>query len=70
MAKPALEFIAKKHENKITIGKIDAEDEPSLSYRYRVSSVPTFFIFENKKIIHQSTGLQILSVLRNKYNLD
>lgn len=53
---PRLEELYKKYSEKIKIVKINVEDDPVLSAKYLVNSLPTLLFLKNNKVLNQITG--------------
>ena len=47
MIAPVLEELAAEHADKITVGKLDVDNNPGVAMRYGVSSIPTLILFKN-----------------------
>lgn len=56
MIAPVIEEIAEEFSGKIKVGKINVDQEPELSIKYGIVSIPTILIFENGKIINKAIG--------------
>ena len=56
MIAPVVEEIAEEFSGKIKVGKINVDQEPELSIKYGIVSIPTILIFENGKIINKAIG--------------
>ena len=52
---PMVEEIAKERPD-IKVGKINVEENPELSRRFGIMSIPTLVVMENGKIINQAMG--------------
>jgi thioredoxin 1 len=44
---PVVERLAAKYAGKVVFGKLNVDEEPSISTRYDVQSIPTFMLFRN-----------------------
>ncbi len=44
---PIVERLAAKYSGKVVFGKLNVDEEPSISTRYDVQSIPTFMLFRN-----------------------
>ncbi len=44
---PVVERLASKYADKVMFGKLNVDEEPSISTRYDVQSIPTFMLFRN-----------------------
>ncbi|NHK28277.1 thioredoxin TrxA [Parvularcula flava] len=53
---PALEEIAKEYDGKITVAKIDIDDNPETPGKYGVRGVPTLMIFKDGEVAATSVG--------------
>ena len=52
---PMVEEIAKERPD-IKVGKINVDENPELSSRFAIMSIPTLVVMENGKIINQAMG--------------
>jgi thioredoxin 1 len=62
---PILEQLAEKYSDKIKIGKLDVDEEPSLAYKFRVMSIPTLILFKDGKVVKQVVGLRPIQELED-----
>lgn len=56
MVAPVLEEIAEENPDKITVAKLDIDQNPSLQRDYQVMSVPTMLLFHNGEPVKQIVG--------------
>lgn len=70
MLAPNVEEIAKEYEGRAVVGKVDVDENPELSERFGIMSIPALFVFVNgevkEKLIGYRLKMQIAEVL-DKY---
>lgn len=47
MMEPVMERLAGKYNNNVMFGRVNVDEEMTLSSRYQVFSIPTFMLFKN-----------------------
>ena len=57
MIAPVLDEIAKEKGDTIKVGKINIDDNQSLSFKYNVRAIPTLLFFKNGQVVDQVTGM-------------
>ena len=57
MLAPTIAKIAEEQEGKIKVGKIDVDEEPELSVKYGITSIPTLMVFKNGEVVNKSIGV-------------
>ena len=58
MIAPVLEDIAKEHAGRITIAKINVDDNPNVARRFYVMSIPTLLVFADCEVKKRLVGAQ------------
>jgi thioredoxin 1 len=56
MVAPVLEEIAAEHADKITVAKLDIDENPNTARDYQVMSIPTLILFQGGKPVKQIVG--------------
>ena len=56
MLAPVLEEIDREYGDKVKICKVNVDEEPALADRFKVSAIPTLYIFKDGKIARSSMG--------------
>jgi thioredoxin 1 len=57
MIAPLLDEIAKEKAGTVKIGKVDIDQNQSLSLKYNVRAIPTLLFFKNGQVVDQVTGM-------------
>jgi thioredoxin 1 len=58
MIAPILDELADEYAGKITIGKINIDDQQQLATEYGVRAIPTLLLFHNGEVAEQIVGLR------------
>lgn len=53
---PVIDRLAKDYEGKITVGKVNVDEQTELAERYRVMSIPTLYIFKSGEVVDKLVG--------------
>ena len=54
---PILEEISEEYKEKITIGKLDVDENPEISGKYQIRGIPTMMLFNNGSLIDTKVGM-------------
>ena len=63
MVAPVLEEIAAQHADKITIAKLNIDENPKIAEEYRIMSIPTMSVFSGGKVVKSIVGAKPKSAL-------
>tara|TARA_B100000674_G_scaffold106428_1_gene78106 strand:- start:123 stop:443 length:321 start_codon:yes stop_codon:yes gene_type:complete len=68
MVAPILEEVAVDLSDKLTVGKVDVDENQELAAQLNIMSIPTLVLFKNGEVIDQAIGAlskaQLLSFLK------
>ena len=53
---PVLEEIASEHGDKIDVVKLNIDENPNVSTRYKIMAIPTMSVFKNGQVVKQIVG--------------
>jgi thioredoxin 1 len=56
MVAPVLEEIAAEHQDKITIAKVNIDENPEIARRYQIMSIPTMSVFAGGEVVKSIIG--------------
>ena len=65
---PILEELSEEFDNKITIAKINIDNNPEIPSQYNIMSIPTLLLFKEGKLVSNQVGLQEKKTLSNWIN--
>jgi thioredoxin 1 len=66
MVGPIVEEISKEYEGKAIVAKLDVDDNPEVSMRYGIRSIPTILFVKDGEIIDKHIGATTKAVLAKK----
>ncbi len=66
MISPIIEELAKDYEGKILVGKVDVDQNPQISVKYGIRSIPTILFLKNGQVIDKQIGATSKQALVNK----
>jgi thioredoxin 1 len=58
MIAPILDELSDEYAGKITIGKVNIDDQQTLATEYGVRAIPTLLLFQNGEVAEQIVGLR------------
>jgi thioredoxin 2 len=65
---PVLELAAHEMEPHMRIAKVNSDENPKTSVRYRICSIPTLILFKNGNEVKRTSGAMDLRELRHWIN--
>ena len=55
---PIIEEVAKEIKGEVLVAKVNVDENPIVSSRYKIMSIPSILIFKSGKIVDQMMGAQ------------
>jgi thioredoxin 1 len=56
MVAPVLEEIATEHSDKLTVAKVNIDENPEIARRYQIMSIPTISVFSGGEVVKSIVG--------------
>ena len=56
MIAPVLEELAEKYEDKLTVCKVNVDEEMELAVKFSVASIPTLLVFKGGEMVAKTLG--------------
>ena len=66
MVGPIVNEIAEEYHEKVTVGKLDVDNNPEIAARYGIRNIPTILFFKDGEIADKQVGAVPKSNLINK----
>jgi thioredoxin 1 len=66
MIGPVVEELAGEYEGKAVIGKLNVDENPKVTARFGVRSIPTLLVFKGGQVVDKQVGAVPKSVLSSK----
>jgi len=63
---PAIEQLAEEFQGKVKVGKVNVDENPIVSQRFGIRSIPTILFFAGGQVVDQQIGLMPKSQLAKK----
>lgn len=58
MLAPVLEELAAEYDGRVTVGKVNVDEQPALAMRYNIQSIPTVMLFKNGEAVQTLVGFR------------
>lgn len=56
MMAPVLEEVSEEYKDKLTVGKLDVDQNPETAQKFGIMSIPTLLVFKNGEVVKQLIG--------------
>ncbi|MEE9439505.1 MAG: thioredoxin [Saprospiraceae bacterium] len=63
---PIIDDLSKEYEGKAMIGKVNVDENPEISMKYRVSSIPTILFIKDGEVVDKHVGTATKATLISK----
>jgi thioredoxin 1 len=54
---PTIDALASEYDGKVTIGKLNVDDNPNVAFKYQVRGIPTLLLFKGGQVVESVVGL-------------
>jgi thioredoxin 1 len=61
---PTIDALATDYAGKVSVGKLNVDENPEITMRYMVRGIPTLLLFKGGKVVDQVVGSVDKSVLK------
>ena len=62
---PVIDELAVKYQGRVSIGKVNVEEQPELAQRYGINAIPTLLLFKDGEIVERFQGVPPRSKLES-----
>ncbi len=66
MISPIIEELSKEYDGKATVGKVNVDNNPEISMKYGIRSIPTILILKNGEVVDKHVGTTTKQLLADK----
>ncbi|MDH6309275.1 thioredoxin 1 [Dysgonomonas sp. PFB1-18] len=66
MVGPIVEELATEYEGKVTIGKVDVDNNDEITSKYGIRNIPTILFIKNGEVVDKQVGAAQKAVLAEK----
>jgi thioredoxin 1 len=54
---PTVDALATEYAGKVTVGKLNVDENPNVSFKYQVRGIPTLLLFKGGQVVESVIGL-------------
>ncbi len=66
MITPIIEEMASEYEGKATVGKVNVDENPEVSMKFGIRSIPTVLFLKDGEVVDKQVGATSAAVLKGK----
>lgn len=70
MQAPVIDELGDKYEGKVTVAKLNVDDEPSIAARFGVMSIPTLIVYRQGEEVTRRVGVQSMDQLETMLGMN
>jgi thioredoxin 1 len=63
---PIIEELSSEYEGKVLVGKVNVDENPEVSMKYGIRSIPTILILKNGEVVEKQVGVTTKKNLADK----
>lgn len=63
---PVVEELAKDYDGQVKVGKLNVDNNPNVSVKYGITSIPAILFLKNGEVVDKQIGAVPRSILENK----
>lgn len=68
MISPIIDELSTELDGKVLVGKVDVDNNPNVSFKFGVRSIPTVLILKNGEVVDKHVGVTTKQALLDKIN--
>ena len=61
---PTVDALATEYSGKVTVGKLNVDDNPNTAFKFNVRGIPTLLLFKGGQVVEQVVGIADRDALR------
>ncbi len=69
MLSPIIERIGEEYKGKVSVFKLNTDDNPQTAIQFRVQAIPTLLFFKGGKMVEQLVGVQPEKEIKNRLDI-
>jgi thioredoxin 1 len=54
---PTIDALATEYQGKVTIGKLNVDDNPNTAFKFQIRGIPAMLVFKGGQVVDQVVGL-------------
>ena len=54
---PTVDALANEYAGKVTVGKLNVDENPTVSFKYQVRGIPTLLLFKGGQVVESIVGM-------------